>query len=933
VGVDHVVAVPRMDKEEVGEFAEALGCPDDRRLGWAGIVWISTGGHPQLSAVRLWALREQGWPSLSADTFLNAGVDAIASEKSDARQLAEGLPIAQRELLNRLSVFPVVFRRDHAIAIGATSPSIQAPGNAFDPLVGPWLEPLHAGCYSLSPLLADSALHSLSPQDLKTLRTEAARILLRTKPCSTTEGANAFMLLWQTRNVGCLAQLAQSFIDLRANVLADLAEQLVWFTLVGLQRGDKLFPEAPPVGLLLRSLQFRIALLSAPERAAEIVDAWYCEVECADCPEPALHHMLLAGHVLPHPQVLLSARVVVKLLREVSKAATAHPELKLPQSLPRDSESHLEYIPKWKDPVSTFSFFCSARCMTIDYLDEFLTALETIDPELRDRILRGFIGGNIEAQMAVDRTWLTQSKQQSPNWKQCLSVFKRTYTLGQAWQCSALATAAMRGICVVLDEYLEDHQSAHENLDQMESEGGLALHMIHDRRACIFLSEGKHEAAEEQWRLALASWPRQLAPFDTGAAFAARNAGLCAARQARWEPAAAWFMEIVWRIPSSNEAAFIAGAYADAAYCLWKAGRMGDALLQLIEAWKVAEELPSGPENLRAFITRKRVGHVIAWLHGKTTYRGICNLAEPQAGFCTSPELAEKMRELPETESGNVWFFLMRLERELDAGNRAAELAKATLKEVARPATQAMLAMEAIAQNMVSGDVMNLPAKILALKRAVHTAAQFESLLPDNIGTQGSPEIFVKGDTLCGAPALLAGLIAAESKGYSWRELLAQWRESLSGGVDDTWIKWFDTTEQILGGSTAAAGALARNPGEDWTGSLLASWLLLVSDQSSADEIFLAHARWLGVVDISCWFRDVAVAFCQQIELAWIRACSRPALLLQPRLNVPLIKLACTEGKRGLAKAARILLAGAPAVTERLAPEMEAAFRKLAQTQ
>jgi hypothetical protein len=57
-----IVAVPRLDDDEVAEFASALGCSDEtQRQAWARLVGASTGGHPQLVAVRLLALREQGW--------------------------------------------------------------------------------------------------------------------------------------------------------------------------------------------------------------------------------------------------------------------------------------------------------------------------------------------------------------------------------------------------------------------------------------------------------------------------------------------------------------------------------------------------------------------------------------------------------------------------------------------------------------------------------------------------------------------------------------------------------------------------------------------------------------------------------------------------------------------------------------------------------
>src|SRR6266436_2487016 len=74
------------------------------------------------------------------------------------------------------------------------------------------------------------------------------------------------------------------------------------------------------------------------------------------------------------------------------------------------------------------------------------------------------------------------------------------------------------------------------------------------------------------------------------------------------------FPKILNRLPD-DEIAFRAGAYADAGFAWWKAGRRDKAVNSLIEAWRLADTLPRGKGDLRAFHTRKIVGHVIAWLH------------------------------------------------------------------------------------------------------------------------------------------------------------------------------------------------------------------------------------------------------------------------------------------------------------------------------
>jgi tetratricopeptide (TPR) repeat protein len=928
---DQIVAVPRLDDEEVTELAIALGCTDEKRCsGWARLVRASTGGHPQLAAVRLLALKQQGWPVISVETF-DSGVDAIEAEKADARQLMDSLPQPQQEYLQRLSVFPVAFRRDHAVVLGAKPPPLASPGNIFDSLVGPWVEPLHGGYFALSPLLADGARAALPPANFQKLQNQAAMALLTTEPRTTTEGSNAFFLFWQTRNGGMLFQLLKGWTDMEEPIFSRLAEDLWWFTYFATVPGQCLFEENPSLSLGLRWFQFRIAMSVSSENAALIVESWRWELAHGSIPEAALQRMILAGFVLPCNRVQLPAAVVVDLLKDVSDAAKAHPELPWPHNLQRGEIEELAYLPQWDDVVSTLSFLSSIRCASVAYLDEFLTALENIEQDLRSRILRGFVGSGIEAQMALDRVWIAESESAIPDWPRCLEVLDRALKLGRTWKCPSLSAAAMRGISVVLDECVKDHRAAHEALNGMAAVGDLPSYAVHDRRACIYFSEGNYVAAEEGWRLALADWPQQTAPFDMGAAFAARSAGISAARQERWLQAADWFQQIIERLTNKSETHFVAGAYADAGYCLWKAGKPCDAIVSLIEAWRLADTLPLGRENLRAFTTRKTIGHVIAWLNGKATQGGVVNLHEPLAGTCSSAEVPEQMREQPETESANVWIFLMRLEREFGVGHRAAELGKHSLEAATDAATRSVASMEFISQNLFAGCVANLPADIIALAQVVQTAA---ASYPEHLAivtTRVAPEVFEKNDAIRGASVFLAGLVTAHAQGHEWRETVMDWRASLPSDADYSWIEWFSTVERVLGGTLADSALLVRRPGDDWAGSMLAAWNLLLSDETSPDDMFFAHARWLGAIGVSPWLRQTVEAFCIQAEAVWTRATLAPALLRHPRLNVPAILAACVSGNRGLARAARILLAAYPTVNVRMPSEMETTFRNLAE--
>jgi tetratricopeptide (TPR) repeat protein len=557
-------------------------------------------------------------------------------------------------------------------------------------------------------------------------------VLLKTKPRTTIEGANASLLFWQTRNYSMLSILIQGWMEMDEPALASLAENLWWFTLVATGPRQRLLSDNPLLSLMARPFQLRVAMLAAPEHSVAIVEGWRWELANGTYPDLELHRLLLAGYVLPYQRVPLRAAVVVGLLGDVAEAAAAHPEMPILQNLAQKELLELDYLPDWADAVSTL--VSSARRAAP-------TSSSSRNSSPRWRPLThncesGFFV--VLSAEALKHKWRwTESGWQNRNGRfrighaVCVSS-----TVRSIWVAHGDGYSWLRQLCAAFASRSTNTSKITNVLTRrwivFSAAGDLASHSVHDRRASIFFSEANYAAAEEEWHLALADWPTKLAPFDRSAAFAARSAGISAARQERWAAAADWFKEILPRLPTDEGTAFMAGAHADAGYCLWKAAKTDDAISALIEAWRLADTLPLGRENLRAFITRKTVGHVIAWLHGVVMNIAVGVLHEPVAGTCSSAQMPERMKELPETESANTWLFLMRLERKLGAGNRAAELGHKALLATTDPATQSIASMERIEQNLAAGKVATLPADIIALARAIKTAA---ALAPEHLAS------------------------------------------------------------------------------------------------------------------------------------------------------------------------------------------------------
>jgi tetratricopeptide (TPR) repeat protein len=919
-----VISVPRLEAAELEEFALALGCPADRRRTiWARLVHVMTGGHPQLAAVHLFALRDRGWPEVTNEA-ISLGSTAIDAERTDARQLLAELPESQRLLLYRLSVFPLSFRKDHGVSMGGVPPLLTAPGEVMDSLTGPWIEPLHSGYFSVSPLISGAAQAVLEESQLVALQTAAADVLIKNEPRTTHEGAMAFQLVWETKDEGRLIALVQNWFGASDEIFGALSSELFWFIFIATEPGEQLFPDNPAVSMGLRPLQFRLAL-STPIQARNVVIAWLAECPSVASGGEPLARLMLAGYVLPYHQVPLPPDIVVTLLGEVASALRLHPDLPVP-TVSETTFPELDYVPPQEDLVSTLAFFSSQRCRDVGFLAGFLDALESIESDLRERILRGFVGGGLGARLAIDRVWLAEADKESPEWPQCIAALERAFRLASQWRSSEFATAAVRGIVIVLDEYLHDHAGAHAALDRLAKEGNVAPYHLLDRRASVYFSEGNYKEAEAQWRLALDLVPTASASFDLGPAFATRSAGIAAAKQGHWEVAAKWFLEIPRHL-SADDTAFLAGAYADAGFAWWKAGREQDAVNCLIDAWQHAEALPTGKNDLRAFQTRKSVGHIITWVHSTATKEGAGDFAEPVPGMCTSGEERERLRELPETEGPAVWYLLMRIERELGTGDRAAQLGEAHVRSTSNPMIQSVAGMDRIREAVRSGRVTNLPYEAISVLRAMREAAAQVSASGVRLhAANRDPQAFERTDAL-GVLLFIAAIISGAAHGVSWQQTLDEWRTSLASTPHNAdWDDWLSELNSALSASSGELSATVRRETE-WSRNVVASTAIILSSQASAEDIFVAQARLLNVVPSSPWLREAADSFCVIIEGQWRGILGTPALIRSPALNGPAITAACADGNPSLEKAIRILEAAAPAVTATLSDAMWTAIR------
>jgi hypothetical protein len=94
-----------------------------------------------------------------------------------------------RELLYRLSLLAGSFRRERALAVARIAESVPHPGDAFERLVGPWIERLDQTFYRVSPLVSRAGADANDPRWVMEMHASIADAMLTVSELSPTEAS------------------------------------------------------------------------------------------------------------------------------------------------------------------------------------------------------------------------------------------------------------------------------------------------------------------------------------------------------------------------------------------------------------------------------------------------------------------------------------------------------------------------------------------------------------------------------------------------------------------------------------------------------------------------------------------------------------------------------------------------------------------------
>src|SRR5712691_9176105 len=121
------------------------------------------------------------------------------------------------------------FSRQTAFDLAQLPPPVALPGDAFDGLVGPWIETLSNNTYRVSPLLSGAGNQALSEPEQTAVHTAIALGFLKRRTMTLFEFGTALMHALVAKSDGALFLLAKGVLDFDHETFSAMSDTVFWF--------------------------------------------------------------------------------------------------------------------------------------------------------------------------------------------------------------------------------------------------------------------------------------------------------------------------------------------------------------------------------------------------------------------------------------------------------------------------------------------------------------------------------------------------------------------------------------------------------------------------------------------------------------------------------------------------------------------------------
>lgn len=918
------VPVPYFSEEEVRELLTAHGLTDSKQKdGWARVIFCSTSGHPQLVHARVRTLSAKGWPQVSLAGVINKSED-IERVRAEARtRLLQEFPSdATRLLAYRLSVVIGSFSRQMALAVGNAPNAITMPGEAFEHLVGPWIEQEGEDRYRVSPLLGGAAEKLLAAGEINAVHIAIAKDYLKRRSLNQYEVGTAFFHAFMAKDVSTLAAITNGIITADSEHMGLLYDSMEWFPHLALETGQHILEGNATADLFLRLAQFKLITASTKkENALKIIDRMEDILGAMeDLVQKKLSEVMVYGLVLNTFDLHIPSPKVVSMLSCMFDAENAPGVKEIYENFGKGSPHNLLQIADRRPEQLLFSYQAT-RISGLDDLDALITSLDELSEEKRNLLLAVCNSDFVFAPILISSAWLNDVRNDNLDVSKAIATLQRVESVSRRWGTMRLVRACQVACSVVYDEYGHSAESALNVLDAADAEFPNAADLINQRSKVLF------HAKREQEGLVVAELALSLPELpNVEYVYTCRNAGIAAANLENWGKATDFFEFGAKRASKSSvQIPMGIGLMADAAIGYWRQRKQNESISKFVEVLELLEHIPFA-DNIKLRHLHATVRHCISWVHFEATRERSAQLAEPLPGMCSNQEPHEGMKDHRIVDISAAWLLLHRTEHVLglDCGIGArAEKFSETKQPFFVTGYKRTLDFETALRTPPWDGV--IPA-LVRMHETMHFSKKLRVQENEDEGWQTGeipklPEDYWQKVENWGLvyQALLVACINCLALHSEYPFPVEQWRQNLTelSPLPSEVATFLEVLEGRL-----ADGSLYQEAGAALVG--------LHAGAVSVESLWKASFRILNALESVRRFTeediDVLLTNC------WMQAADNQRFAFgTPSLAIPAIKVACADDTRkGLAKVATIIAVAAPYLSIRMAPEAKAMLEGIA---
>lgn len=649
--------IPLFKKSEIADLCRKYDCRNsDIANNWSTLIFTQTLGHPQLLHARILELKKNEWPSILPKDIISQP-KVIQKIRGEARKTLIGaLSDAQKELLYSLSLLIEPFTRKQAISMGELSNFTKHVGDDFDDLIGPWVEPYYDEYFTVSPLLRDAASRAWSKEKIMRYHSLIPEAILLCGTISAPEIKEIIFHILITQETRYLFTIINKLLIADSKDWNVIVKRLGILTEISLNA--PVFPNDSHINSLFRWLQFRIAVNIDIDKAQKFIDLLGEELKPYSPNDSyVIAKFYFSAMALVYPEAHLAPKTLIKLFSVFLEYKK--PAIKI---IKKNSPSDVNQIsPLYSDEsinvlIQTIAYSCNKP----SFVEELFEEMENTDKKIRKKILN-VLNDETVSEILIGRVFVKTSKQESPNWDYCLSVYDKALEYSKKWKAKILCHEIIRSIVIVYDEYLNNSKTALLKLNEYTSSFGNSK-ILENAKATILYNSKKFKDALEIWDSFLWKWSLPKEKHFTTPMYSMRLAGISAGKIKQHKLSAKYFLEAYQFAKDFDQIDFALGYKADAAYALWMDKQHVDSIQLYYETLSQLENLNDEQNYKRIFALKKLIGNTLTWFSKECSNDAQDNLLEPYPGLCSILEPPEELYSLPESRIDNIYIFLLEIE-------------------------------------------------------------------------------------------------------------------------------------------------------------------------------------------------------------------------------------------------------------------------------